>query len=46
MLKNPSSMKEVLLRQNSLPFLTKYFLLHYQISLLIIAGELWWMNKE
>jgi hypothetical protein len=42
--KNPTGMKEILHRQNSWPFLANSLLLHYQISLLVIAGEHWWMN--
>jgi hypothetical protein len=46
MLKNPTGMKEMLHRQNSQPFLAKFPLLRYQMSLLVIARELWWMNQE
>jgi hypothetical protein len=46
MLRNPAGMKEILCRQNSVPFLAEFLLLWYQMSLLIIARELWWMNQE
>jgi hypothetical protein len=39
-------MKEILRRQNSRKFLAKFLLLRYQMSLLVIAGELWLMNRE
>jgi hypothetical protein len=32
MLKNPTGMKEILCRKNSQPFLTKFLLLHYEMS--------------
>jgi hypothetical protein len=41
LLKNPAGMKEILRSQNSWPFLAKYILLLYQMSVLVIARELW-----
>jgi hypothetical protein len=38
--------REILRRQNSPPFLAKFFLLRYHVSLLVTARELWWMNQE
>jgi hypothetical protein len=32
MLKNPTGVKEILLRQNSRPFLAKFLLIRYQIA--------------
>jgi hypothetical protein len=40
MLKNLTGMKEILHRQNSRPFLTKFLLLCYQTSLLVIGRAL------
>jgi hypothetical protein len=37
---------KILRRQNSPTFLDKIFLLFYQIILVVIARELWWMNHE
>jgi hypothetical protein len=42
--KEPTSMKDILRRQNSLPFLAKFLLLGYQESVLVTARERWWMN--
>jgi hypothetical protein len=44
--KEPYIMKRDTSRQNSRIFLVKSLLLRYQISLLVIARELWWINKE
>jgi hypothetical protein len=46
MLKNPMSMKAILHRQNNWQFIAKFILLHYYMSLLVIARQLWWMNLE
>jgi hypothetical protein len=40
MLKNPTSMKEILCRQYSVAIFTKFLLLHYWMSLLVIARAL------
>jgi hypothetical protein len=45
MLKNSTSMKKYTSRKNALPFLAKFLLLRYQMSLLVIAGEFWWINQ-
>jgi hypothetical protein len=37
-------MKRDIRRKNSRPFLARFLLLPYQMSLLVIARELWWMN--
>jgi hypothetical protein len=36
----------LLRRQNSRPFLAKFLLLLYWVSMLVIAIQLWWMNQE
>jgi hypothetical protein len=36
----------LLRRQNSRPFLAKFLLLLYCVSMLVIAIQLWWMNQE
>jgi hypothetical protein len=46
MLKNPTGVKEIFLRENSRPFLAKFLQIRYQISLLVIVRELWWINQE
>jgi hypothetical protein len=39
-------MKEIVHRQNSGQFFAMFSLLCCQMSLLIIAGELWWIKQE
>jgi hypothetical protein len=39
-------MKEILVGKIQLSFLAKFLLLRYQICLLVIDRELWWMNQE
>jgi hypothetical protein len=46
MLKNTTGMKEILRRQNSRRFLAKILPLRYQMYLLLIAREDWWVNQE
>jgi hypothetical protein len=46
MLKIPTNMKEMLRTQNSLPFPARFFLLRYQVSLLVPAREIRWMNQN
>jgi hypothetical protein len=38
--------KEILFRQNSQTFLTKFLLLRYCVSMLVTANELRWANQE
>jgi hypothetical protein len=38
--------KEILVGKIQLPFLAKFLLLRYQMCLLVIVRELWWMNQE
>jgi hypothetical protein len=46
MSKNPTGVKIDISLANSLLFLAKFLLLRYQMSLLVIAGKVWWMNQE
>jgi hypothetical protein len=45
MLKDPAEYEE-LSRKISRLFFAKFLLLRYQVSLLVAADELWWMNQE
>jgi hypothetical protein len=45
--KDPYSVKEVLnLWEKFTDLSCKFLLLHYQVSLLVTARELWWVNRE
>jgi hypothetical protein len=44
--KDPYSMKDILVQKNSCLFLAKFLLLCYQVFLLVTARELRWVNQE
>jgi hypothetical protein len=44
--KHPPGMRQILRRQKSRSFLATFIQLRYQMSLLVVASELWWTNQE
>jgi hypothetical protein len=39
-------MKVIFRGQNSVQFISKFFLISFLVSVLVFATELWWMNQN